>query len=347
MKVIDTIGKFCGKYMALLTIVFAAAAFLFTDFFKSLASVSVNTQALFGSHMASLSLTNILLGVIMFGMGMTLKADDFKEIVKRPKDVIIGIFSQYIVMSGLAFLLAKIFALDAETAIGLILLGCVPGGTASNVMTFLAKGDVPLSVTITMCTTILATLLTPALTYALGSQWVEVDFLNMFLSVVLVVALPIVLGIVVHTLIGDKAEKIKSLLVLVSTLSIVLIVAMCVAPNTNQLLQTSSLLIMFIVLLHHVLGLAAGYGISKLFKFNDAKTRALTLEVGLQNSGLAVGLASAYGSLAALPCVLATVIHQIVGALVANFFARKEPDAKQKSQQNEQQIPQEKLSFNK
>ena len=120
MKVIDTIGKFCGKYMALLTIVFAAAAFLFTDFFKSLASVSVNTQALFGSHMASLSLTNILLGVIMFGMGMTLKADDFKEIVKRPKDVIIGIFSQYIVMSGLAFLLAKIFALDAETAIGLM-----------------------------------------------------------------------------------------------------------------------------------------------------------------------------------------------------------------------------------
>lgn len=325
MKIIDIIGKYCGKYMALLTIIFAALAFFFTDFFSSLASVSVNTSALFGDHMASLSLTNILLGVIMFGMGMTLTPDDFKEIVRRPKDVLIGIVSQFAVMSTLAFLLAKIFALDSETAIGLILLGCVPGGTASNVMTFLAKGDVPLSVTITMCTTILATFMTPALTYLFGSQWVEVDFLNMFLSVVLVVALPIVLGIAVRAIVGEKANKIKSLLVLVSTLSIVLIVAMCVAPNTEKILQTSSLVIALVVLLHHVLGLAAGYGISKLFKFNDSKTRALTLEVGLQNSGLSVGLAAPFGAAAALPCALATVIHQIVGSLVANFFARKEP----------------------
>lgn len=326
MKVINKLSGLCGKYMALLTILMAGFALLFPQGLTQLASVGINTEAVFGSHFSKLSLVNILLGIIMFGMGMTLKIDDFKLILKRPVDVLIGVCSQFVIMSTLAFLLAKLFNLNADFAIGLIILGCVPGGTASNVMTFLAKGDVALSVTITMCTTLLATIFTPSLTYLFGREWVQVDFLNMFLSVTLVVALPVVLGIVVHTLLKEKADKIKPLLVMVSTLAIIFVVGLCVAPNAAQFLQMNVLVVILAVTLHHILGLALGYFIARIAKFDDAKCRALSLEVGLQNSGLSVGLAGQFAAvypLATLPCAIATVVHQIVGAIVANMFASR------------------------
>ena len=149
----------------------------------------------------SFGFVNMLLCVIMFGMGMTLKADDFKYIFKKPTDVLIGICSQYVFMAGFGWLVASLLSLTgvgdptvrAQIAVGLVLLGCVPGGTASNVMTFLAKGDVALSITITMCTTLLAPVLTPSLTLMLAGQWIDVNFWNMFISIVLVVLLPICL----------------------------------------------------------------------------------------------------------------------------------------------------------
>ena len=162
----------------------------------------------------SFGFVNMLLCVIMFGMGMTLKADDFKYIFKKPTDVLIGICSQYVFMAGFGWLVASLLSLTgvgdptvrAQIAVGLVLLGCVPGGTASNVMTFLAKGDVALSITITMCTTLLAPVLTPSLTLVLAGQWIDVNFWNMFISIVLVVLLPILLGIAVHTALGDRVE---------------------------------------------------------------------------------------------------------------------------------------------
>lgn len=178
---------------------------------------------------------------------------------------------------------------------GLVLLGCVPGGTASNVMTFLAHGDVPLSITITMCTTLLAPVLTPSLTLALAGQWIEVNFWNMFFSIVVVVLLPILLGLGVHAVVGEKLEKIKKVLVLVSTVCILLVIGMCVGPNQSSFTQnglTVVVVTMLAVLLHHVLGLVAGYAIARVFRSNEAKTRALSLEVGLQNSGLSCTLAA-------------------------------------------------------
>lgn len=237
----------------------------------------------------SFGFVNMLLCVIMFGMGMTLKADDFKYIFKKPTDVLIGICSQYVFMAGFGWLVASLLSLTgvgdptvrAQIAVGLVLLGCVPGGTASNVMTFLAKGDVALSITITMCTTLLAPVLTPSLTLMLAGQWIDVNFWNMFISIVLVVLLPILLGIAVHT-------------------------ALAVA-------------------LHHVLGLLAGYVTAKVFRFNEKKVRTLSLEVGLQNSGLSCTLAKTAfpDTMAILPCVIATVVHQIIGPIVASMFAAK------------------------
>lgn len=268
----------------------------------------------------SFGFVNMLLCVIMFGMGMTLKADDFKYIFKKPTDVLIGICSQYVFMAGFGWLVASLLSLTgvgdptvrAQIAVGLVLLGCVPGGTASNVMTFLAKGDVALSITITMCTTLLAPVLTPSLTLMLAGQWIDVNFWNMFISIVLVVLLPILLGIAVHTALGDRVNGLKDFLVKASTACIILVEGLCVGPNRDQFTThgvTVVLVTVLAVALHHVLGLLAGYVTAKVFRFNEKKVRTLSLEVGLQNSGLSCTLAKTAfpDTMAILPCVIATV----------------------------------------
>ncbi len=287
----------------------------------------------------SLGFVNIMLCVIMFSMGLTLRGQDFELVLKRPVDVLIGIAAQYLCMAGLGWLVAKLLTLTglgdptvmAEIAVGLVLLGCVPGGTASNVMAFLAKGDVPLSITITMCTTLLAPVLTPSLTLFLAGQWIDVNFWNMFISIVFVVLLPIVLGIAVHSALGEKIDQYKNVMVLVSTVCISVVVGCCVGPNRDKFLSNGLLIVavtVLAVLLHHLLGLLAGYLVAKLFNMPEAKVRTMTLEIGLQNSGLSVTLAnSAFpGTMAVLPCVLATVVHQIVGPIVAGYFASKPLD---------------------
>ena len=284
----------------------------------------------------SLGFVNMLLCVIMFGMGMTLKADDFKYILKKPTDVLIGICSQYVFMAGFGWLVASLLSLTgvsdptvrAQIAVGLVLLGCVPGGTASNVMTFLAKGDVALSITITMCTTLLAPVLTPSLTLMLAGQWIDVNFWNMFISIVLVVLLPILLGIAVHTALGDRVNGLKDFLVKASTACIILVEGLCVGPNRDQFTThgvTVVLVTVLAVALHHVLGLLAGYVTAKVFRFNEKKVRTLSLEVGLQNSGLSCTLTKTAfpDTMAILPCVIATVVHQIIGPIVASMFAAK------------------------
>ena len=343
MKTINRVADLLNKNLALLAILTAVFALLVPAFWVGLAgSVSINFAwaPVLGTYFPKMSFVNLLLGVIMFGMGMTLRAEDFALILRRPRDVLIGIFSQYICMAGFGWLVAKLLSFTgiggpevcAQIAVGLVLLGCVPGGTASNVMTFLAHGDVPLSVTITMCTTLLAPALTPTLTLVLAGQWIEVNFWSMFFSIVMVVLIPIFLGLGVHALLGSKVEQFKKVLVLVSTVCILLVLGMCVGPNQSSFTQNGLAIVgvtALAVLVHHVLGLVAGYGIAKAFHFNEEKTRALSLEVGLQNSGLSCTLAnSAFpGTLAILPCVLATVIHQIVGPIVANLFAARDNKA--------------------
>lgn len=308
MKVLEKISDFVGKYMAYIVIVIAALALFVPSSVSFIKTSYVNT----------------LLGIVMFGMGLTLKPVDFKVVFSRPRDVIIGCISQFLLMPLLAFLLTKIFQLPTELAVGVILVGTCPGGTSSNVMTYLSKGDVALSVGMTAVSTILAPLLTPLLTLLYAGQRIDVNVLSMFMSIVKVVLLPIVLGFIINHFFRKITEKVVRILPLISTLAIVAIVAAVVSANSAKIF-TSGLLVLVVVILHNLLGYATGYGVGKLLKLDQTKCRAISIEVGMQNSGLATSLATTHFAqypMATIPGAVFSVWHNISGAILANIFAR-------------------------
>ena len=265
----------------------------------------------------------LLLGVIMFGMGMTLRPEDFKEIFRRPRDVLIGVAAQFTIMPLLAFALANVFSLPPELAAGVILVGTCPGGTASNVMTYLAKGDLALSVSITLTTTILAPLVTPLLTWWLAGAWIEISLVDMMISIVQVVLAPILLGLLVNQLFGSFVRRVTKILPMISIVAILLIAGGVVSVNAEKILQTGALM-MLVVVLHNLCGYALGFCAAKIFKMNLAKTKAISIEVGMQNSGLAVSLAMIhFGAAAAIPGALFSVWHNISGSIAANYLAQK------------------------
>ena len=239
-----------------------------------------------------------MLGVVMFGMGLTLRPSDFKPVLQHPKDILIGELAQFLIMPSLAWLLSKLLALPEELALGVVLVGCCPGGTASNVICYLAKGDVPLSVAMTGVSTLLAPVVTPALVWLLAGESVNVDIAGMFLSIVQVVIVPIVLGFAANHYFGQTTRRIVPLLPMISTLSIAFIIGIIVAHNSASIL-TCSLIVAVAVILHNVLGLALGYGLTALTGSEPSKRSAIAIEVGMQNSGLATSLATThfpYGS---------------------------------------------------
>lgn len=308
MKTLEKISDFVGKYMAFFVIAIAALALFVPTSVSWIKTSYVNT----------------LLGIVMFGMGLTLKLEDFKIVFSRPKDVIIGCIAQFTIMPLIAFLLTKIFNLPVELAVGVILVGTCPGGTSSNVMTYLSKGDVALSVGMTGVSTILAPFMTPFLTYLLAGQSVDVNVLSMFLSIIKVVIIPIVLGFIINKCFGSFTEKIVKVLPLISVTAIVAIVAAVVSANSAKIL-TCSFIIVAVVVLHNVCGYMLGYGIGKILKLDRSKCKAISIEVGMQNSGLATSLAATHFAqypLATIPGAVFSVWHNISGAVVANIYAR-------------------------
>jgi BASS family bile acid:Na+ symporter len=279
----------------------------------------------------SLSWINYLLMIIMFGMGLTLKFEDFKLVFIRPKDVIIGCVAQFTIMPLLAFMLCKLFNLEPALMVGVVLVGACPGGTSSNVITYLSKGDVALSVSMTSINTLLAPVLTPLITYLLLSTTVNVDTYSMFVSIINVVIIPIVLGFVINKFFETFTQKIIKVLPMVSVMGICMIVASVVSHNATKILSTG-LIVFTVVILHNVLGYVCGFGLGKILKFNIAKTKAVSIEIGMQNSGLATSLAStSFASLAmaTVPGAIFSVWHNISGAILANIFNRwKEKDIK-------------------
>ncbi|MBU4609740.1 bile acid:sodium symporter family protein [Achromobacter sp. GG226] len=309
MQALARFSRFVGNTFAIWVLLFAVLAFYFPDAFRGIGPYIVP-----------------LLGLIMFGMGLTLSKADFSEVVRRPLDVAIGVLGQFIIMPGLAWLLATAFALPPEIAVGVILVGCCPGGTASNVMTFLARGDLALSVTITSVTTLLAPILTPALIYLLASQWLDVSAAAMFWSIVQVVILPIAAGLLVQLVLKEKVQVGVAVLPLVSVAAIVAIVAGVVAGNQARI-ATSGLTIFLVVVLHNGLGLLLGWLLARLCGLSVAKRKAVSIEVGMQNSGLGVALATAHFSpLAALPSAIFSVWHNISGPLAATLYRRFKDD---------------------
>lgn len=265
----------------------------------------------------------ILLGVVMFGMGLTLKAVDFKIVFTKPLPVIIGVCAQFIIMPLVAFAIAKLLNLPAELAAGLVLLGCVPGGTASNVMVYLAKGNVPLSIAMTSISTLLSPIMTPLILLLLAGQWMPVDAVSMFMSIVQVIIVPIVLGLAIKKFFPVAVEKSLSVLPLISVAAIITIVAAVVSGNSATI-ATSGLLIFTAVMLHNGFGLLLGYFAGKVLGQDEVNRRAIAIEVGMQNSGLGVALATAhFGPLAALPSVLAAAWHNISGPILATYWSKK------------------------
>jgi len=305
MQALARLSEFVGKTFAIWTLLFAVLAFYSPETFKWIAPYIVT-----------------LLGIVMFGMGLTLSKSDFAEVGRRPGTVLIGVLGQFIIMPALAWILCKVLALPPEIAVGVILVGCCPGGTASNVMTYLARGDVALSVAITSVTTLLAPVVTPALIYLLASAWLEVSAAAMFWSIVKVVVMPIVLGVIVQSLMGRHVKVFVNVLPLVSVVAIVAIVAAVVAGSQERI-ATTGLTIFAVVVLHNGLGLLLGYLLAKACGLNVAQRKTLSIEVGMQNSGLGVALATAHFSpLAAVPSAIFSVWHNISGPIAATLFQR-------------------------
>ncbi|MBM7024157.1 bile acid:sodium symporter family protein [Treponema sp. Marseille-Q4523] len=312
MEFLEKLSAFFGKWMALIVIAVAALAL-----FAPQTCLWIKT-----------SWINWLLGIVMFGMGLTLKMSDFKVVFSRPKDIIIGFIAQFTLMPLIAFVLTKVFQLPTEIAVGVILVGTCPGGTSSNVMTYLSKGDVPLSVGMTAVSTLFAPLMTPLLTLLYAGQRVDVNAVAMFLSIVKVVLVPIALGLVCNYFFGKVTREIVRILPLISTLAIIMIIASVVSANSGRL-KTVGAMVVVVVVLHNLLGYAAGYGVGKLLRLDATKCRALSIEVGMQNSGLATSLAATHFAqypLATIPGAVFSVWHNISGAVYANFLASRHPD---------------------
>lgn len=268
---------------------------------------------------------NYLLGVVMFGMGLTLNLQDFKIVFSRPKDVIIGCLAQFTIMPLLAWILARLFSLDEALALGVVLVGCCPGGTASNVITYLAKGDLALSVGMTGVSTLFAPFLTPLLTWALAGKSVNVDVVGMLLSILWVVILPIVVGLIVKGLWPNFTKKATDYLPAFSSIAIAMIVAIIISANANKLLAGGSIIVL-VVILHNLCGLSLGYLIGRLLGLSEAKKRAISIEVGMQNSGLASSLATIHFAaypLATIPGAIFSVWHNLSGAAVAYLYSNR------------------------
>ena len=294
------------KLFPLWAIIFSLLAYLFRDLFSGFKSAIVP-----------------LLTVVMFGMGMTLKWDNFREIFKAPLVILLGIGLQYLIMPGAAYLISVIFNLSPVMMAGVVLVGCSPGGTASNVITYLGNGNVALSITLTLTSTVLAVALTPLFSYLILNHVVPVPAAEMFIDILQIVLIPVLAGTAINSFFNKKIERIRSVFPLLSTLAIVVIIAIIVALNKSKI-EEMNLIIIAAVMLHNALGLIFGYFIPKMLKYDKRTCRTICIEVGMQNSGLSVALAvKFFSAAAALPGAIFSIWHNLSGSVLASWWRFK------------------------
>jgi BASS family bile acid:Na+ symporter len=313
--VVTKIAKGISKYFGVIIIICMILGFI--------------QPALFGWVLKKVfgqSMITILLGIIMFGMGMTLSLDDFKIVLQRPLDILKGTAAQFIIMPVLAVILSKLFGLEEALMVGVVLVGTCPGGTSSNVISYMAGGDVALSVAMTTVSTLLAPLLTPAITYFLIRQTVSFDPMSMFISIVQVVLLPIALGLIVKAVLKDKANVVNDVMPAISSLSIACIVGGVIGANAARIIGALGIIVI-VIILHNLCGYALGYFVGKMTGMSRKKRITLAVEVGMQNSGLAASLAASQFAampMAAVPAALFSAWHNISGALFAAIVKSRE-----------------------
>lgn len=313
MNRLANISQKISKNIGIIIIVFSLIAYFSPQYFSWMTSY-----------------TTIFLAIAMFGMGTSIDTRDFKKIIRNPKEVLIGSLAQFTIMPLLAWLLAITFHVNKDIALGIILVGSCPGGTASNVITHIAGGDVSMSVSMTILSTLLAPIVTPALVYLLAGRWVDVSIIAMFKSVVKVILLPVLLGISIKKINPTAVSKSKDLFPLISSLAIILIISGIIGANADKIAQ-SGLIVLVIVAIHNALGLLGGLLVAKLSKMDYDKATALAIEVGMQNSGLAIQLASvnfALNPLATLPGAIFSIWHNIAGSIFASIRKNKVTELK-------------------
>ena len=295
------------RLFPLLAIMSAVIAYIFPQFFSPLADLIVP-----------------LLTLIMFAMGMTLTLENFKQILIRPQGIMLGTGLQFVLMPFFAFTLVHVFPISAELATGLILVGCCPGGTASNVVCFLTKGNLALSISLTMVSTLLSLVATPFLTWLYIGQAIEVPITDMMLSILQMVIVPVLAGLLINTWLGARLGRVSPLFPAISVLAIVLIIGIVVALNSNNLVTISGLVIVAVIL-HNLFGIGSTYGLCKLLRLDESTCRTIAIEVGMQNSGLGVALATQFYSAAtALPGAIFSLWHNLSGSLLAGYWGKQE-----------------------
>ncbi len=269
-----------------------------------------------------------LLSVVMFCMGMTLKWSDFSETVKSPKIIVVGVLLQYFVMPLSAFLISKSFGLSPELTAGMVLVGSSAGGTASNVISYLARGNVALSITLTLASTLIAVFAMPALSLLYLHQIVHVPFVKMLLSILQMVLIPVLAGTTLNTFLGTRIKKAGSIFPFLSTIAIVVIIAIIIGLNQTKLKEIGYVIICA-VMLHNLCGLLIGFWLPKSLGFDNRTCRTLCIEVGMQNSGLSVALAIKHFTvIAAIPGALFSIWHNLSGSLLAGYWNFKKSGEK-------------------
>lgn len=305
-----TVCDFIAKWMGMIVLLTAALSLFVPYTFEWISTWTINP----------------MLGVIMFGMGLTLSPHDFRLVLSRPKDILIGCMAQFTIMPLLAWLLTSAFSLPKELALGVILVGCCPGGTASNVITYLAKGDLALSVGMTATSTLLAPIFTPLLVWLMAGTMVHVNTLGMLQSIVYVVIAPIIGGLLCQRFLPRLTQRVTPYLPAFSSLVIAMVVGIIVSHNASRLM-VGGMLVLVVVMLHNLLGLMLGFSIGRLLRLQNAKCVALSIEVGMQNSGLASSLAVLHFAafpMATIPGAIFSVWHNISGTLAAKLYQRKQ-----------------------
>lgn len=300
------LGRIAGTWFPLIVIVAGATAVLWPKPFVPLGPA-----------------INYLLMIIMLGMGMTLKASDFRTVVRRPFALIIGMLAQFFILPITAWLLVRALSVDPAIAVGVILVACAPGGTASNVMTYLAKGDIALSVSMTTVSTLTAPIVTPLLVLLLAGSYLDIDTFGLFRSIIQIVLVPIVVGILLQRFAPGLVKRMIEWMPLVSVIGITLVVLAVVSASAATIVATGLTIFGIVVVLNGV-GLILGYLAAKAVGLDEAARRSVSIEVGMQNSGLAAGLARTHFSPeAAVPAAIFSVWHNISGSALASFWSRR------------------------
>ncbi|MDO4497332.1 MAG: bile acid:sodium symporter family protein [Bacteroidales bacterium] len=316
LRIFQAISRFMGHYTSAVVIAAAILAVFVPEAF---------------SWIKTLGAGNLILGLIMLTMGCTLSTDDFKIVLRRPLDILLGTLAQFTIMPFVAFALSKLFGLSPELSVGIILVGCCPGGVSSNIMSFLCKGDVAFSVGMTTVSTIVAPIVTPLMVYFLAGEEIAVDAWGMFQNMLIVTLLPVAVGCMFNFFFSQKSyfADIQLCMPGISVICLSLIVGNAVLAALPHLLASGNgftllLLMLGVVFCHNTLGYLLGFLLGSFFGFNTAKKRTVSIEVGMQNAGLATNLALqtfTANPLVVIPCAISCAYHSISGTILANLFA--------------------------